>query len=81
VDKKEIYQKLKRAPANIRFEDINKMAESFGFSFRGGKGSHRVFVKNGIKEILDFQNVRGMVKPYQVRQFIKIIDKYNLMEE
>lgn len=31
--------------------------------------------------MLNFQNVSGKAKPYQVRQLIKIIDKYNLTEE
>jgi hypothetical protein len=41
VEKREIYQKLKRAPANIKFDEICKMAGSFGFELGGGKGSHR----------------------------------------
>jgi hypothetical protein len=52
----------------------------FGFEFKGGKGSHRIFVKEGVKELLNFQDVRGKAKPYQVRQFIKLIKKYNLVE-
>jgi len=43
--------------------------------------SHRVFVREGIREILNFQEVKGKAKPYQVRQFIKIIEKYNLVGE
>jgi hypothetical protein len=80
MDRKEIYEKLKRSPANIRFEDICKNAIDFGFKFRGGKGSHRIFTRPGIKEMLNFQDVRGMCKPYQVRQFITVIEKYNLVE-
>jgi hypothetical protein len=34
-----------------------------------------------MKELLNFQNVGGKVKPYQVRQFIKIVEKYNLLKE
>jgi len=45
------------------------------------KGSHRIFVKNGVREMLNFQNVKGKAKPYQVRQFIRIIEKYKLVEE
>jgi hypothetical protein len=81
VEKREIYEKLGRSPANVKFEDICKAAELFGFRFRGGKGSHRIFVRKGIREMLNFQNVRGKAKPYQVRQFIKVIEKYNLLEE
>ena len=49
--------------------------------FRGCKGSHRVYVREGVKEILNFQNVKGKAKPYQVRQFLKVIENYNLPEE
>ncbi|KCZ70705.1 hypothetical protein ANME2D_02728 [Candidatus Methanoperedens nitroreducens] len=50
-------------------------------SYSGGKGSHRTYMRNGIREALNFQNVGGWAKPYQVRQLLKIIDKYNLLEE
>jgi hypothetical protein len=57
------------------------IAERFGFRFRGGKGSHRVFVRPGLLEILTLQNVGGKAKPYQVRQLIKIIEEHHLDEE
>ena len=81
MDKREVYEKLKRAPANVRFDEICKDAVDFGFVRKGGQGSHRIFVRQEIREMLNFQNIRGMVKPYQVRQFIKIIEKYNLVED
>jgi len=64
----------------LRFEELCRAAELFGFEFRGDKGSHRIFVKEGIREMLNFQEVKGKAKPYQVRQF-KIIERYNLLEE
>ena len=81
MNREEIYQKLKDNPKNVRFEELCRAAELFGFEFRGGKGSHRIFVKEGIREMLNFQEVKGKAKPYQVRQFIKIIERYNLLEE
>jgi len=74
-------EELKRNPKNVRFERLCKIAEAFGFRFRGGKGSHRVYVREGVKEILNFQDVSGKAKPYQVRQFIKIAEKYGLTED
>jgi len=59
MKKKEIYEELKRNPKNVRFESLCKAAELFGFKFRGGKGSHRIYVKQGVKELLNFQNVKG----------------------
>jgi predicted RNA binding protein YcfA (HicA-like mRNA interferase family) len=76
-----LLESLKKNPKNIRFNKLCKIAEEFGFKFRGGKGSHRIYVKKGIKEMLNFQNVHGKAKPYQVRQLIKVIEKYNLLEE
>jgi predicted RNA binding protein YcfA (HicA-like mRNA interferase family) len=72
---------LKKNTKNIRFSRLCNIAEEFGFKFRGGRGSHRIYVKKGIKEILNFQNFHGKAKPYQVRQLIKVIEQYNLKEE
>ena len=57
------------------------MAEAFGFKTRKGTGSHRVLFQEGVLEILNFQNEDGWAKAYQVRQFIKVIEKYNLQED
>jgi predicted RNA binding protein YcfA (HicA-like mRNA interferase family) len=81
MNKREIYEKLKQKPYNIRFEEMCKDVIEFGFSYKGGRGSHRIYAKQGIREILNFQNVKGMVKPYQVRQFIKIIERHHLVED
>ena len=81
MNKRKIFKELKGNPQNVRFEKLCKEAESFGFRFRGRKGSHRIFVRDGVEELLNFQNVGGKAKPYQVRQFIKIVEKYNLLKE
>ncbi|GAH17875.1 unnamed protein product [marine sediment metagenome] len=67
MDKREIYQKLKGNPADVRFEEICKAAKLFGFRFRGGKGSHRIYVRAGVREMLNFQEVKGKAKAYQVK--------------
>jgi len=74
-----LFIRVKSNPNNVRFDEICKLAEVFGFKYRGGKGSHNVYTRKGIPEILNFQNVKGMVKPYQVRQFLQIIEEYNLI--
>ncbi len=81
MHKHKLLEDLKKNPKNIRFEKLCRIAEAFGFQFRGGKGSHRIYLRKDINEMLNFQNVSGKAKPYQVRQLIKIIDKYNLTEE
>jgi hypothetical protein len=74
-------EELKTSPKKVRFERLCKIAEAFGFRLRGGKGSHRIYVRDGVDEILNFQDVEGKAKPYQVRQLIKIIEKYGLLED
>lgn len=81
MDKNAVYEELKKNPKKVHFNRLCGAAELFGFKFRGGKGSHRIYVRAGIKEALNFQNVGGWAKPYQVKQLIKIIDKYNLLKE
>jgi hypothetical protein len=73
-----LFDKVKNNHQNVRYNDICKLAEAFGFKYKGGKGSHTVYSQKGIQEILNFQNVNGMVKPYQVRQFLRIIEEHGL---
>jgi len=65
-------------PAGIRFKELCLLAEHMGFQKRGGKGSHVVYERDGVEEILTFQNHRGMAKPYQVKQMLAVIEKYQL---
>ncbi|MDI6917976.1 MAG: type II toxin-antitoxin system HicA family toxin [Thermoplasmatales archaeon] len=81
MDKKKIFDEIKKNPKNLRFDKLCRIAEMFGFYFKGGKSSHRIYVRERIQEMLNFQNVGGKAKPYQVRQLIKVIMKYNLLKE
>lgn len=74
------YKKLLEAicsnPKAVRFEDACKAAEYLGFTYKGGKGSHRVFKRKGEPVQLNFQNCEGYIPPYQARQLITMIQKY-----
>ena len=54
--------------------------ESFGFVCKRQRGSHRIYSRIGISELINIQNVNGEVKPYQVKQFLYLVNKYNLEE-
>lgn len=41
-------------------------------------GSHHIFKHHGVKELINIQNVEGKVKPYQIKQFLSIVESYNL---
>jgi hypothetical protein len=44
-------------------------------------GSHHVFSHPGIPELLNLQEVRGEAKVYQLRQFLRLVEQYNLGTE
>jgi predicted RNA binding protein YcfA (HicA-like mRNA interferase family) len=58
---------------NIRFADIQHLVEGFGLYVSRTSGSHHIFSRPGIPELVNLQEVRGEAKPYQIRQFIKIV--------
>ena len=68
--------------ANVSFSDMLRLVESFGFELRRTSGSHHIFVHADVPELLNLQDVRGQAKPYQIRQFLRLVERYALgMEE
>lgn len=65
-------------PRNVRFKDMTALAEAFQFRLSRVKGSHHIFIHPEISELLNLQEVKGRAKPYQIRQFLKLVEKYNL---
>jgi hypothetical protein len=41
-------------------------------------GSHPVFAQQSIPELLNLQEVGGKAKPYQIRQLLALVERYNL---
>ena len=44
-------------------------------------GSHHVFVHPDIPELVNLQDVNGEAKPYQIRQLLRLVERYNLRLE
>ncbi len=65
--------------ANIAFGDLCKVLDSLGFRSRV-KGSHHIFAKDGLPEILNLQPRDSKAKPYQVRQVRNLLLKYKLVD-
>jgi len=66
---------------NIAFGDIISIVEGFGFRLDRVSGSHHIFIHEAIPELVNLQEVRGEAKPYQIRQFMRLIERYNLRLE
>ena len=63
--------------ANISFGNMRRLLEHLGFDERI-KGSHHIFTKNDVVEILNLQAKGTKAKPYQVKQVRNVILKYRL---
>lgn len=78
MKKKKILQKILSGSRNISFSEMRILTEAFGFKLARIKGSHHIFIHKDGPELINLQNVNGKVKPYQIKQFLEIIEKYNL---
>ncbi len=66
------------ADNNFDFDELCTLLLHLGFSERKGKGSHRLFTRQGVEEIINLQPAGKKAKPYQVRQVREIVIGYNL---
>lgn len=77
-----LLQKLARgALRNVSFHDFRHLVEGFGFSLTRVNGSHHLFTHPEIPELVNLQDVQGEAKPYQIRQFLRLVERYNLKLE
>jgi len=70
--------KAARDPASCRFTEIQRLTEAHGFHLSRVTGSHHIYAHPGIPELVNLQRVKGMAKTYQVRQLLRLIERYNL---
>lgn len=75
-----VIEKILRGTAdkNISFSELCQTLHHLGFEERI-KGSHHIFFKAGVDEILNLQPKQSQAKPYQVKQVREVIVKYGLV--
>ena len=66
-----------QSDANIRFDDLRKLLIDLGFEERL-RGSHHVFVRPGVEQLVNLQRDGSKAKPYQVRQVRSVILRHRL---
>jgi predicted RNA binding protein YcfA (HicA-like mRNA interferase family) len=83
MKKEKLLRKLLSGSSNIRFSELQASLEMFGFRLDRISGSHHIYVHPRIPELMNIQDVKGKAKPYQVRQFLAMVERHNLkyMEE
>lgn len=66
---------------NVAFKDMANLMQGFGFRLARVSGSHQVFTHPDIPEVISLQEVKGEAKPYQIRQFLRLVERYDLRLE
>jgi hypothetical protein len=63
---------------NVSFRDFSALVVAFGFRLARVEGSHHIFQHDIMWEQLNLQEVGGEAKPYQIRQFLRLVERYDL---
>ena len=66
-----------RRDQNLNFAALVQLLENLDFSCRI-KGSHHIFYKQDVDEILNLQPIGHLAKTYQVKQIREVLLKYQL---
>lgn len=78
-DCEKLLEKAKSSPANVKFEDVCRLAECFGWVFQRQSGSHRIYMHpnlgNRLGSMMNFQPRNGKAKPTQVKQLLNAIEE------
>ena len=65
--------------ANVEFSGLPRLLIRLGFEERV-RGSHHIFTRDGVAEIVNLQPTGSKAKPYQISQVRSILVKYRLGE-
>jgi predicted RNA binding protein YcfA (HicA-like mRNA interferase family) len=78
MKKRKLLQKALTSPNNMRFKDMVVLVEAFGFRLSRVRGSHHIFTHPQVQQLVNLQDVKGQAKPYQIRQFLRLVERYDL---
>ena len=79
VKKAKLFRKILSGSKNIRFAEFTAVIEAFGFALDRIRGSHHVYSHPKVPQAISVQSDNnGQAKPYQLKQFTKLVEKYDL---
>ena len=73
-----LYERLKRSGQLVAFRDFERMVRAAGFVLKRRKGSHRSYRHPAVPAILTIQPNGKDAEPYQVKDFIAMVEDYGL---
>jgi len=82
MNRKKLLRRLTQASLqNVAFQDMINLVEGFGFRLVRVRGSHHVFLRPDVPWLVNLQEIRGEAKVYQIRQFLRLVEKCHLRLE
>ncbi|HVC57446.1 MAG TPA: type II toxin-antitoxin system HicA family toxin [Stellaceae bacterium] len=66
---------------NVAFGEFCRLVEAFGFTLRRVSGSHHIYRHRDSPRPLSLQPYDGEAKPYQIVQFLEIVEECGLTME
>ncbi len=63
--------------SNVSFDELRSLLRHLGFDERI-RGSHYIFTKTNVEEILNLQPIGAKAKAYQVKQVRNVLLRYKL---
>jgi predicted RNA binding protein YcfA (HicA-like mRNA interferase family) len=64
--------------SRLSFSELCRLADAFGFQLMRTNGSHHIYQHPDVPGNLNLQPDGKDAKPYQVRQFLALINEHNL---
>lgn len=78
MNKKKLLEKVLSGSKNVRFREMTALVEAFGFREVRVNGSHHIFQHPELSELVNLQDWAGKAKPYQIKQFLLLVERYDL---
>ena len=78
---RKLLRKIADNASNVRFGDFVSLVLAFGFRLDRRSGSHHIFKHPRMVDLLNLQERNGEAKPYQVKQFLSLVEEHDLRLE
>lgn len=76
-----LYARLLASRSSIRFRDFLRILDAFGFTLDRTTGSHHHYKHPLARRPLSIQPRGDVAKPYQIDQFLDIVEEFGLSIE
>lgn len=78
VKASKVYERLVAGRGRVPFHDFERVLAAFGFSLDRVKGSHHIYKHRLVPRPLSVQPRGNAAKPYQVEQFLDMVEEFGL---